>query len=732
VVQSSLDASQPAVNDIDTVQKLIASGKYEGVQLGQLYFQLGYLFHHAWLHKLRTGHQNLLIEADTALEAALNILKGGPQLIPITVEILSMRGIVLKMLGKATEAMKCYDLALSYPLHDVDRASLFHCKGDTYFMNDNYPAALAEYEAALSLAPCKTERYYSYANALKTQNHVGNQQWKELYDRLLSIEMECHGKNPKYVKKQKSNKKKQTVAAFDTDFEDLFPDNEDEDLYSDEELSKVLKRKHTPEKPYLFPDEATGYMPSKRSDLYYAIYIVADKLGEKSSAWQYLQRANEEELSQREMTFDAAQSIVMKNTTVNVFTDAFVKSFPSLLDYEDLLLDYSVKYANPLVSKFRRAKLKNKKVSKSTREDNSVERTRNYRTSNVLSLSEDSDADVQPIFIVGMMRSGSTLLETILDTHPNIWGMGEDSVFNSNLTSLRDALAAAPGVQVLSRGEHSHAVERHLASILAEYHVLTVQEMQRVAIEVVVSQQPSQLKNEQELSVSGENSFAMKPLSYVKDIANLRYIVDKMLFNYRNIGFIHMVFPEAPIIHMIRDPLDTLLSCYRLKFDDIGLHWTLKIPDLVLQYVMYLETVHHFRTVLPNRILDIRYEDLVLNPAPVLKKVFSRMPSLEYDVDQLLRFHESKRAVHTHSQTQVKQQLYSHSIGNWRRYAAELQPMIEEFQKYLPYLESIGALPFRNQINWDMRIDFPYQNDKEKGEVSSIDISNTKLGAIKL
>lgn len=70
-----------------------------------------------------------------------------------------------------------------------------------------------------------------------------------------------------------------------------------------------------------------------------------------------------------------------------------------------------------------------------------------------------------------------------------------------------------------------------------------------------------------------------------------------------------MVFPEAPIIHMIRDPLDTLLSCYRLKFDDIGLHWTLKIPDLVLQYVMYLETVHHFRTVLPNRILDIRYDN---------------------------------------------------------------------------------------------------------------------------
>lgn len=68
-----------------------------------------------------------------------------------------------------------------------------------------------------------------------------------------------------------------------------------------------------------------------------------------------------------------------------------------------------------------------------------------------------------------------------------------------------------------------------------------------------------------------------------------------------------MVFPTAPIIHMIRDPLDTLLSCYRLKFDDVGLNWTLKIPDLVLQYVLYLEIMHHYRRILPNRILDIRY-----------------------------------------------------------------------------------------------------------------------------
>jgi hypothetical protein len=72
------------------------------------------------------------------------------------------------------------------------------------------------------------------------------------------------------------------------------------------------------------------------------------------------------------------------------------------------------------------------------------------------------------------------------------------------------------------------------------------------------------------------------------------------------IGFIHITFPDAPIIHLIRDPLDTLFSCYRLKFDDIGLHWTMKIPHLVLQYVLYLETIQHFREILPDRILDVK------------------------------------------------------------------------------------------------------------------------------
>lgn len=68
-----------------------------------------------------------------------------------------------------------------------------------------------------------------------------------------------------------------------------------------------------------------------------------------------------------------------------------------------------------------------------------------------------------------------------------------------------------------------------------------------------------------------------------------------------------MVFPDALILHTIRDPLDTLFSCFRCKFDDAGLEWSLDTGDLVLQYAKYLEIMQHFRKVLPGRVIDVRY-----------------------------------------------------------------------------------------------------------------------------
>jgi hypothetical protein len=159
----------------------------------------------------------------------------------------------------------------------------------------------------------------------------------------------------------------------------------------------------------------------------------------------------------------------------------------------------------------------------------------------------------------------------MLDAHSQIWGMGEDSIFNGNLTMFRDELVDASNRKLDD--------DKPVEDVIKNFGKKTAIRMKNQAIKSIKNQ---------------------------GKIKNLKHVVDKMLFNYRNIGFIHLVYPNALIINTVRDPLDTLLSCYKSKFDDQGLEWALDIKHLVLQYSIYLHIMHHFRSVLPNRIIDIR------------------------------------------------------------------------------------------------------------------------------
>ena len=91
-------------------------------------------------------------------------------------------------------------------------------------------------------------------------------------------------------------------------------------------------------------------------------------------------------------------------------------------------------------------------------------------------------------------------------------------------------------------------------------------------------------------------------VNLVHSLNNLAFLI----FGSFSKGFLHMVFPEALILHTMRDPMDTLFSCFRCKFDDAGLEWSLDPAHLSLQYALYLEIMQHFRKVLPGRVVDIR------------------------------------------------------------------------------------------------------------------------------
>ena len=272
-----------------------------------------------------------------------------------------------------------------------------------------------------------------------------------------------------------------------------------------------------------------------------------------------------------------------------------------------------------------------------------------------------------PIFVIGMMRSGSTLLENMFDAHRDILGMGEDSIFNANLQELKDKL-----ISLAADGRDA----RDLQKVVTEY----AKKVDKLMTETAK-----------------------------KDNINIKFkhIVDKMLFNYRSIGFIHYVYPEAVIVHMVRDPMDTLLSCFTHKFDHHGLEWSMNEDNLVDQFVIYLQIMNHFRRVLPGRIIDVRYEELVNDPERVLRPLLGRM-KVDWDPN-VLDYFKFNRIVQTHSQSQVRHSVYNSSIGSWRRYNTELQSIKSKLLPRIDALLEEGQLPFTDKINWRLEANYDYR-----------------------
>jgi hypothetical protein len=158
-----------------------------------------------------------------------------------------------------------------------------------------------------------------------------------------------------------------------------------------------------------------------------------------------------------------------------------------------------------------------------------------------------------PVFIVGMMRSGSTLLEHLLDAHSDVVGIGEDSAMNYFLPSL------LKDIQESMRPTAQHPHPQNTSANYSKIKQLINDVGDKVLTRMMSKVLDTVAANDSLLDGAGERT--------VKHPAR---IIDKMLFNYRNVGLIHLVFPNAVILHTIRDPLDTIFGCYKQKFDDSG------------------------------------------------------------------------------------------------------------------------------------------------------------------
>jgi tetratricopeptide (TPR) repeat protein len=253
------------------------------------------------------------------------------------------------------------------------------------------------------------------------------------------------------------------------------------------------------------------------------------------------------------------------------------------------------------------------------------------------------DTSVAPVFIVGMARSGSTLVEQILGCHPAVHA-GDEARHLPN--AIASCAAADPALPLYPA----------MAGVLTQAHVDLMTRAWRAA------------------------AMASAP-------AGSR-VTDKLLTNFFFVGLIAMLFPRAKIIQTLRDPVDTCVSAFATLFADALPH-TYDFGELGRYYCRYLDLMAHWRSVLPAGILtSVHYEDLVGDVEGEARRLIDFV-GLAWD-PACLAFHASTRSVRTASLAQVRRPVYTGSIARWRRYGAALDPLIAALA---PSAGLTGGLP---------------------------------------
>jgi len=236
---------------------------------------------------------------------------------------------------------------------------------------------------------------------------------------------------------------------------------------------------------------------------------------------------------------------------------------------------------------------------------------------------------IRPIFIVGMPRSGTTLVEQIISSHNAVYGAGE-------LTTLPTVVGP-----------------------IARDHLT----------------QNTNLSESNFLSIRQQYLDALSRFEVPENV-----ITDKLPLNFQYIGFILSAFPEAKIVHLKRDARATCWSIYKCHFKNKGNGFAYNLDDLSGFYGLYVELMDFWHQLFPDKIYDICYEDLTTNQEEETRKLLQYC-ELDWDKN-CLNFHKNKRAVKTASALQVREKMYQGSSEAWKKHESYLQPLIKALSSY--------------------------------------------------
>lgn len=252
--------------------------------------------------------------------------------------------------------------------------------------------------------------------------------------------------------------------------------------------------------------------------------------------------------------------------------------------------------------------------------------------------SRGFDTD-EPIFILGLPRTGSSLVERIIASHSAVFAAGELRHFTGALME-----------EVRKLGKFSTQSELMQRTLETDPGVVGKRYVQRT-----------------------------RPFT-----GHTPHFTDKLPHNFVSIGLINRALPKAKIVHLRRSPMDACYAAYKFLFNE-AYAWSYDLDEIAQYYAGYRDVMDHWRTVLPGRIIDVAYEDVVEDLEGEAKRLIASL-GLDWE-PACLAFHESEAATMTGSAAQVRKKIYASSVGRWRDYEEQLKPLADK-------LEAAGIDPY--------------------------------------
>jgi tetratricopeptide (TPR) repeat protein len=313
------------------------------------------------------------------------------------------------------------------------------------------------------------------------------------------------------------------------------------------------------------------------------------------------------------------------------WTDRFM--FSAILMHLSKLYDKAGRYDDAFHTAQRGGDMRLTGYNPQKNEETCGDRIRVWSQETIDQLPRSRVDSEKPVFIVGMPRSGTSLVEQIIASHPLAYGAGELTETYRMAKELCEPTTLQPDRMDVVRQLKRPTLDRSARKILKE--------MERAA---------------------GKDALR---------------ITDKLPNNYEHVGMIGLIFPKAKIIHCKRNALDNCVSCFLLDFvGDTNHGYSYNLEHMAHHYKLYQRYMEHWAAVSLIEILEVDYEELVANPVDGAKRIIEYV-GLEWD-DQCAKSHETKRAVSTLSSDQVRKPMYTSSVSRWKNYEKHIGVLIEE------------------------------------------------------